>query len=320
MSGAKWSRMLDRSITVTGTLLCTATLVGYFGRAWWMLELFSHFRPQYYVGLTILALISLMRRRLYAAAILTAFLLANAISLAPHVFPQAVTEAAGDTQTPLLRVSTVNLSARNRQHDSILQFIDHTDADLIIVQELTPEWMQYLRAAGRKYAYSILLPREDNFGLALYSRLPIVRSQTVTLGEFDNPAIIATIKWADTEFTIIGLHLYPPVSAELAAMRNTQLARLTEIARALGSPLIIAGDFNSTPWSPHFRTFLQRAALIPTSAVAGIAGTWPAWFAMLSIPIDHCLTSDHFDVVRQYVGPDVGSDHYPIVVDLRYPR
>jgi len=39
----------------------------------------------------------------------------------------------------------------------------------------------------------------------------------------------------------------------------------------------------------------------------------------LLIPIDHCLHSREVRIVRKQIGPDVGSDHYPVVVDFFLP-
>ena len=48
--------------------------------------------------------------------------------------------------------------------------------------------------------------------------------------------------------------------------------------------------------------------------------TWPTYNPLLWIPIDHCLVSPEIIVTDRQIGPDVGSDHYPIVVDLQLPH
>jgi endonuclease/exonuclease/phosphatase (EEP) superfamily protein YafD len=40
---------------------------------------------------------------------------------------------------------------------------------------------------------------------------------------------------------------------------------------------------------------------------------------LFSIPIDHCFISPSIAVTDVRTGPDVGSDHRPIIVDLRLP-
>ena len=44
--------------------------------------------------------------------------------------------------------------------------------------------------------------------------------------------------------------------------------------------------------------------------------SWPAEYCPLGITIDHCLVSPDIEVKQRLVGPDVGSDHLPVIVDL----
>jgi endonuclease/exonuclease/phosphatase (EEP) superfamily protein YafD len=41
---------------------------------------------------------------------------------------------------------------------------------------------------------------------------------------------------------------------------------------------------------------------------------------LLSIPIDHCLISPDIKVVNIRTGPNVGSDHRPLITDLIIPE
>ena len=72
----------------------------------------------------------------------------------------------------------------------------------------------------------------------------------------------------------------------------------------------ILGDLNVSPWSPHFGGLLRESG-------RGVQATWPTNLAPMRIPIDHCLVSPDVSVVGRRVGPDVGSDHFPIVVDVQ---
>lgn len=48
----------------------------------------------------------------------------------------------------------------------------------------------------------------------------------------------------------------------------------------------------------------------------GLQWSWPAGFRPLAIPIDHCLTSSGLRIDSRGMGPYIGSDHFPLVVDL----
>ncbi len=48
-----------------------------------------------------------------------------------------------------------------------------------------------------------------------------------------------------------------------------------------------------------------------------IQGTWPSFIPFfLRIPLDHLLVSDNIHIIKQEVGPPVGSDHLPILTKI----
>jgi endonuclease/exonuclease/phosphatase (EEP) superfamily protein YafD len=109
------------------------------------------------------------------------------------------------------------------------------------------------------------------------------------------------------------------MSAGLAAMRNDVFRALPDaIAKISPGPIIVAGDFNCTPWSPLFADLLAATGL--HDSALGF-GTWPTWYSSLlplGIKIDHVLVAHGVAVRNHQVGHDVGSDHFPVIVDLAY--
>jgi endonuclease/exonuclease/phosphatase (EEP) superfamily protein YafD len=80
--------------------------------------------------------------------------------------------------------------------------------------------------------------------------------------------------------------------------------------------VILFGDLNVTPWSPYFADLLKHGGLKDTSQGRGLFGSWPSWLPGLRIPLDHCLTSPAILVADKRLGPKVGSDHLPMMIDL----
>ena len=81
--------------------------------------------------------------------------------------------------------------------------------------------------------------------------------------------------------------------------------------------MIVAGDFNTTPWSPHFGDLLAAAGLRNAAEGKGYIPTWPTWFWPARIPIYYVLLKGPIAVTTVRRGPAVGSDHFPIIADLR---
>ena len=101
--------------------------------------------------------------------------------------------------------------------------------------------------------------------------------------------------------------------------RESERASVWAARDALETPLIIAGDFNMPVESTIFRRYWSvfRNAFETRGAGFGytkIEGT------LLRIRIDHVLTSrTGVRVNAARVGPDVGSDHLPVIADLLMP-
>jgi endonuclease/exonuclease/phosphatase (EEP) superfamily protein YafD len=77
------------------------------------------------------------------------------------------------------------------------------------------------------------------------------------------------------------------------------------------------GDLNTTPWGHAFRALVLDSGLRDSSRGFGFQWSWPASFWPLGIPIDHALVSDGVNVLDRRMGPSIGSDHLPLVVDIQ---
>lgn len=150
----------------------------------------------------------------------------------------------------------------------------------------------------------------EHYGIATLTRLPILDSRQVCLPrrELREPrcALVTRLAWRDLELDMINTHL----STQLRE-RGTQLAALLsalDLDRA--AEVIIAGDFNCTPWSKPFRNLRLTSAASPRS--------WPARLPL--VPVDHILFRGRLRVVRSglWRGPGVrrASDHMPVVAEL----
>jgi endonuclease/exonuclease/phosphatase (EEP) superfamily protein YafD len=106
------------------------------------------------------------------------------------------------------------------------------------------------------------------------------------------------------------------VSDRLFRARNDQLRALAHLAAGLEPPKVLIGDFNLSPWSPFFPPLLKQAGLVNARDGFGILPTWPTFFVPAMIPLDHCLVSPEARVTNIETGPDIGSDHLPLIIDL----
>ncbi len=68
-----------------------------------------------------------------------------------------------------------------------------------------------------------------------------------------------------------------------------------------------------TPWTPAF-------AWLDTNGWRRASGLRPSWGSTLGIPIDHVLATSHWRAASQQRGPELGSDHWPLLVELNLPE
>ena len=201
----------------------------------------------------------------------------------------------------------------------MLEFLRSADADVILLMEVNERWMSDLSPLQSSHPHMLAEPREDNFGIALFSRIQLTNHNIVELGEAGVPSIKTEMWVGPALITLLGSHPLPPGSSEYARLRNDQLREIASQVRDQSGPVIVLGDLNATPWSPYFNDLLRDSGLKNTSQGRGLHGSWPAWLPVGRIPLDHCLVSPSIGVISKRLGPRIGADHLPIVVELWIP-
>jgi len=299
-------------LTAAGAVACLATLLGFLGRFWWFLDLFSHFRVQYLVGLGFLGILLLVGRRRRTATVFLAFACVNLVLVAPLYFGRRSELPEGSTawRAMLLNVNT-HYGDADRVKDAILA----ADPDILVLEEISARWVSDLAWLTNSHPHSVVQPREDNFGIGLFSKLPLAESKVAYITRANVPSILATVDAGHTNLRVLATHPLPPRNGDYSRWRNEQLDRLPDYVRP-PLPVLLLGDLNVTPWSCHFRRLLARTGLRDSATGYGVQPTWPNFNPLLRIPIDHCLHSPDILVVDRRIGPDVSSDHYPVIVDF----
>jgi endonuclease/exonuclease/phosphatase (EEP) superfamily protein YafD len=301
-------------------LVLAATAAGSCGRWHWLLDLASHFR--WY--LLLLACGWLGARFLRTAPAgrfgLALAIVWNAWGILPYWLPVGGPRRPDDGTAAPVSLVSVNVHSGNRAHDRLLAYLRRERPDLVTILELTPAWAEAIHGLDDLYPHRLVEPRTDNFGVAILSLWPLADQRMQTFGIADYPTAIATVTpegWPP--FRVVATHPYPPLNAEASHRLRTQLHGLGEFLALPGPPTIVAGDLNATPWSFAFRDFVTLTGLRDSSLGWGLQPTWNARFWLPRIPIDHILVPRGTQVVRRTIGPDVGSDHLPVVAELILP-
>jgi endonuclease/exonuclease/phosphatase (EEP) superfamily protein YafD len=208
---------------------------------------------------------------------------------------------------PRLRVMLLNVNTTTGNPALVKKEIQAADPDILVLEEINRRWIGELAWLKASHPHSITQPREDNFGIGVFSKQPLLDAKVVHLG-LSIPSILAFLEIPGNRLRIVATHPTPPTSRDYARWRNKQLDLLPD-ALGTAAPVVLVGDLNVTPWNHYFRTLLKRTGLRDSAAGRGFQPTWPNTSSFFRIPIDHVLHSPDLAVVERRVGNDVDSDH-----------
>ncbi|MDP1560364.1 MAG: endonuclease/exonuclease/phosphatase family protein [Pirellulaceae bacterium] len=338
-----------RAIFVVGCLGLLAVVVACFLAPYkYHCDLITNFRAQY-LGLGVgVGLIGLVLRHWRWSVVALLLTMPHALQVLPYYWPLtwmtsrlesrladgpdatvSGTSAEGTSaarlsssdspRSDVLRLVSVNVLYLNQDHQKTIQFLRDTDADLIVLCECTYRWFQALKPAladTHPFNSTQLFPTLS--GTRIFSRQPL-RAAT-DLPDFrlipDSEKVMAvSTLWQGQTIVVMGVHPDSPTSQERFKSRNNMLNLIAAVGTQVNEPLIIAGDFNCTSGSPFF---LRAAGLQDSRRGFGWQGSWPTYAPeFLRIPIDHVFVNEHWQVKHREIGPSLGSDHSPVITELR---
>jgi endonuclease/exonuclease/phosphatase (EEP) superfamily protein YafD len=302
-----------RARLATGTLVSTgmATLTGFLAPWWPVADLPNHFTPLVLAaavaGLVLLPVwareLPRRRSRIVLGLGFAGVAAVNSVPLMAAVSTAAVA-APGAART--LTVVSFNIFGSASYVERTARWLREQDADVIVLQEMARDMREPMRLAlAATYPHVHDCNCND---IVMYSRRPwLTAGGQSRTGE--RPALSwLTLADADgTEVRVIGLHTrYNLVPYTYAA----QFDWLVHHIPKLGGRLIVAGDFNATPWSWQ----MTRLAASGLRRHGTHQASWP-WPLPLLL-IDNLLTTPDIKSVSFRTGPFLGSDHLPVVVTV----
>ena len=135
----------------------------------------------------------------------------------------------------------------------------------------------------------------------------------------ERPGILARVDLNGVQLSILTIHPRAPIRHGHFELRNQMLQAGAMYARRLNDPKILVGDLNTTMWSRHFRDLIDLSGLKSGREGFQVLPSWPTFlrFRWLMIPIDHCLVSRGVRATKVATGQRIGSDHLPLIVELK---
>jgi endonuclease/exonuclease/phosphatase (EEP) superfamily protein YafD len=298
------------SLVLTSLLF---TAISFAGPSNWFADLFAHFRPQYLVALSLGALLLLGGRRWLPGSAAFVGALLNATLLMPRTSPSPPVDVEPGSFT--IRCVSLNVLQGNTSYAKVEAFLREAGADVVLLQEVTPKWRPVLQRLRDVFPHQLDHARKDSKGAALLSRFAGNFRFEPFPGDRQIGALVGDLSTPAGPLTIYGIHSHKPTSPRHARGQREYFEWLARLSAEPGGPAIVAGDFNSTPWSYGFRAFTDHSAFTNTSRAVVFDATWCVGLP-IQLVIDHAFTSPHWRLRSRKIGPAVGSDHRPLIVDL----
>jgi endonuclease/exonuclease/phosphatase (EEP) superfamily protein YafD len=216
-----------------------------------------------------------------------------------------------------VRFLMANVLQDNRDSRALLRIVDESDPDIILLTEVDQWWAGEIAGLARSHPSSIIEPLSNTYGLALYSRLPLDGGEIRYLLDDDIPSIRTRVALPDgAKFTLWGVHPAPPRPGDDTDERDAELLIVAKEAAEAVTPAIVAGDLNDVAWSSTTTLFQKISGLLDPRIGRGLFATFNADWPFMKWPLDHLFASDEWALANFRRLDDIGSDHFPILVEL----
>lgn len=307
-------------LLIPAIALAVASIAAFFGQYLWWLDVLANFRAQFLVGLVVSGLILFFTRfRAFAVGILLVAGI-NLVVVAP-LFLGSPGESSPDA--PVVRVMAFNLLSTNTNYGEVAEYIQANQPDLVFLHESSLPWETAMESAGLNYEVFVSRSEDLIFGTLVMVKEGLERSDIVSYGFRETDPRSVEVRLSDPSWdgplSVLSVHPLAPTESDRAALRDAQLSYAAEWASEQTGAYIVTGDFNATPWSWPFRNMISVGKLRNSQIGFGLQPTFAATSnPLFRVPIDHLLQSDGLVVRTRALGPSMGSDHFPVVVDLEF--
>jgi len=300
-------------LCVLGSVLTIAA--GFLGALHPAFDTFAHFRMHFAVCLLVAFLVLIFTRHRIVALLALAAATGGAYT-SQIGYPWSAMQRSAISEKPVYTLAHLNLLWNHDDPKSVVKWLHETDADILSLSELSHYWEPHITHLHETWPYILHCPEfGKRGGVRLYSKWPMLRDNDYcgVYGTFGKTSVFTP----NGETIVIGsLHLRWPWPASGPKQLETFVPELQNLT----GDVLIAGDFNATPWSNTVRRFANVGKL---EIVSGIGPSWlfrelPGWLSrIIGLPIDHVMHRGRIHILRAERMKYVGSDHFPILVQFQ---
>lgn len=295
-----------------GAVCAAAVLLAQGGRWSGQLDVLTHFTPAILALAVLVLVVALLTPQTKGGTRLAALggigVLGSVALIAPAFF------APSSPLAPVDAPNQIKLIQYNVEHDpdaipATAAWLAGEDPDIVVLEDGTPALEAAILSRLQRHVAC-----GQTCNVRVFSRAAPTRVDRPRRGRYGLGPAIVVADFAEPAggFTLVGVHYARP---QKLATHKENTRRMLQIVEPLPrSRLILAGDFNSTPWSFARR---REEASLGLERRTRSTFTWPANPTGLAfLAIDHVYAGPGWRTVSVRRGPRLGSDHYPVVAVL----
>lgn len=317
-------------LVALAVFFCLATILPLIRHEAWWIRVFDFPRAQIAIGGVIVAVLYMVLTDVTGVLevglgiLLVGCVIYQAYKMYPYT-PIArdqvawADESASDGSSLSILIS--NVLQENRRADRLIELIRRHDPDVVLTVETDQWWAEQLSVLDEIYPNGLEVPLDNTYGMILKTRLELQDATVQFLVEEDIPSMHGRLVLPSGHLVRIHcLHPKPPYPAEDTDTidRDAELLLVGKKVKERDEPTIVMGDLNDVAWSHTTSLFQRVSGLLDPRIGRGMFASFSANIPILRWPLDHIFHSRHFELVDLQRLPAWGSDHFPILIKLKY--
>ena len=235
------------------------------------------------------------------------------------IAPVQVLPSAHPDPDRTLRLLVANVLAQNRDTRPLLDLVARTRPDVLLALEPDQFWRDRLAVLDDEFPFRIEQPQDNCYGMLLLSRLALDDPEIRFLMDPDVPSFHARLVLRSGDAVhFYAVHPRPPHTFQASFDRDAELLVVGREIHRNPEPAIVAGDLNDVAWSYTTRLFQRISGLMDPRLGRGMFNTFHARNPLMRWPLDHIFFDPEFRLCRIERLGFIGSDHFPILVELSF--
>ena len=257
-------------------------------------------------------------------ALLTASLIYQAFKIYPYTIlakKQVLRYKGDDDEENSISILVSNVLTPNKKYSKLIARIQKKDPDIVLTLETDKRWEKELSLIESDYPFHVKIPKDNLYGMHLYSKLKLEEIEIKYLITKEIPSIHGYVRLlSGQKVRIHCLHPKPPSPSEddTSTNRDAELLLIGRDIKPEEEPVLVFGDLNDVAWSRTTRLFQRISGLLDPRIGRGFYNTYHTGYSFFRWPLDHIFHTKDFCLIELKRLKGIGSDHFPIYVKLHF--